>query len=105
MNQPYVIPAETTEWSNMIQWLDEMLADIRLQLSDDMFEIAISPDRDARLEKFKTRLEWFEQDFQSLAANWTSHERINFYVYFDNMRHMIEPVMEPWERDFALICK
>lgn len=105
MMQPYVIPAETTEWSNMIQWLDESMEDIRREMTDDMFEIAISPDRDERPSKFQARLDWFEKDFQAIASTWTSHERINFYVYFDAMRHMVEPVMEPWEKDFALICK
>lgn len=106
MTQPYVVIAESHEWVDLIQELEYSFHHLREVHMDEMFDISVSPDRDARLAKFEEQLQWFTDKFQEHARTmWNSHERINFYVYFDNMREMVKPAMDPWELDFALICK
>lgn len=102
---PYVISTHSEEWAHMMNELSGRLHDLRRHHSDSMYETMNNTPRSKREEAAWKQIEWFNVQLRGIVETWTSHERINFYVYNDKLRDALDPIMEPWEIDFALFCK
>ena len=102
---PYVISTHSEEWAHMMNELSGRLHDLRRHHSDDMYETMNRTPKSKRAEAAWKQIEWFNVQLRGIVETWTSHERINFYVYNEQMRYALDPIMEPWEIDFALFCK
>lgn len=102
---PWVIPIKSEEWAQMMNELSGRLHDVRRQHSDRMYELMNNTPRSKRLEVAEKENTRFEYDLRSIVSTWNSHERINFYVYNEQLREALDPIMEPWEVDYGLFCK
>ncbi|MCK9532750.1 MAG: hypothetical protein M0R77_19885 [Gammaproteobacteria bacterium] len=102
---PYVVSTHSEEWAHMMNDLSGRLHDLRRQHSDMMFESMTELPKAEREAAAWAQLEWFNVELRKIVSTWTNHDRINFYVYNEKLREALDPIMEPWEIDFALFCK